>query len=136
VKSCEVSEQKKGSREMKNIAVLGSTGSIGTQALDIVRNNPQLFSIRTMSAHSNIDLFEQQLLEFRPELAVVTDEVAAAKLQARYSGNTKIIAGQPGLLEAATNNSVDMVLTAMVGFAGLRPTIAAIKAKKNIALAN
>ena len=121
---------------MKNIAVLGSTGSIGTQALDIVRNNPQLFSIRAMSAHSHIDLFERQLLEFQPELAVVTDEAAAAKLLARYSGTAKIIAGQPGLLEAATHNSVDMVLTAMVGFAGLRPTIAAIKAKKHIALAN
>ena len=121
---------------MKNIAVLGSTGSIGTQALDVVRNNPQLFSIRAMSAHTNIDLFEQQLLEFQPELAVVTDKVAAAKLRARFSGNTKIIAGQSGLSEAATLDSVDTVLTAMVGFAGLRPTIAAIQAKKNIALAN
>ncbi|MEI6285062.1 MAG: 1-deoxy-D-xylulose-5-phosphate reductoisomerase [Bacillota bacterium] len=121
---------------MKNIAVLGSTGSIGTQALDIIRNNVELFSVKTMSAHSNIDLFEKQIIEFQPELAVLTDEVAAAKLRARYSGKTKILGGLSGLLAAATHNTVDTVLTAMVGFAGLRPTIAAIEAKKNIALAN
>ncbi|MFA6075865.1 MAG: 1-deoxy-D-xylulose-5-phosphate reductoisomerase [Negativicutes bacterium] len=121
---------------MKNIAVLGSTGSVGTQALDIIRNNPDLFSVRTMSAHSNIDLFEKQLYEFKPELAVLTDEAAAEKFKTRYSGKTRILAGQSGLMEAATHNAVDTVLTAIVGFAGLRPTIAAINAKKNIALAN
>ena len=121
---------------MKNIAVLGSTGSVGTQALDIVRNNLDLFAVKSISAHSNIDLLERQIDEFKPELAVLTNEVAAAKLIARYSGKTKIIGGAAGLLEAATHNDVDTVMTAMVGFAGLRPTIAAINAKKNIALAN
>ena len=121
---------------MKNIAVLGSTGSIGTQALDIIRNNVELFSVKTMSAHSNIDLFEKQIIEFQPELAVLTDEAAAVKVRARYSGKTIILGGLSGLLAAATHNTVDTVLTAMVGFAGLRPTIAAIEAKKNIALAN
>ena len=121
---------------MKKIAILGSTGSIGTQALDIIRNNRELFRVQAIAAHSNIDLIEQQISEFEPRLAVISDSSAYSKLVARYSGRTRLVCGAEGLLEAASMPGVDTVLTAMVGFAGLRPTLAAIDAGKRIALAN
>jgi len=121
---------------MHNLAILGSTGSIGTQALAVVSANRDLLSVSALAAYHNIDLLEEQIHQFTPRLAVVVDPVAGAKLKARYSGPTQILIGEDGLLEAASYPPVNIVLTSMVGFAGLRPTLAAIEAGKNIALAN
>lgn len=118
------------------LAILGSTGSIGTQALEVVAANPDKFNVAALVAHQNDKMLERQIERFRPEIAVLADVKAAERLKKRYSGPVKILAGEEGLLEAATYSSVTMVLTAMVGFAGLKPTLAAIDAGKNIALAN
>lgn len=121
---------------MKNITILGSTGSIGTQTLDVVAANRDKFKVVALTANSNDKLLERQIAEFKPDLAVLVDEAAAQRLKSRYSGNTKILAGREGLLEAAVYQSATIVVTSLVGFAGLEPTIAAIKAGKDIALAN
>ncbi|WP_019553157.1 1-deoxy-D-xylulose-5-phosphate reductoisomerase [Propionispira raffinosivorans] len=121
---------------MKKIAILGSTGSIGTQTLAVVAANRDKFQVMTLAANTNDQLLEQQIKEFEPELAVLVDLEAAKRLQKRFVGKTKILAGQEGLLEAATYEVVETVVTSMVGFAGLEPTIAAIEAGKDIALAN
>lgn len=121
---------------MKNISVLGSTGSIGRQTLEVAAANPEKLKIRVLAAHRNVALMLQQIEEFHPDLAVLSDKDAAAELQKQYHGNTEILSGQEGLLAAATCEKADTVLGAMVGYAGLRPTLAAIKAGKNIALAN
>ncbi len=121
---------------MKNIAILGSTGSIGTQTLAVAEANPDLFSVKVLAAHGSDQLLQEQIEKFSPELAVLADESAAARLQRRYSGKTKILSGRDGLLAAAVYAPVDIVVTSLMGFAGLEPTIAAIQAGKNIALAN
>lgn len=121
---------------MKKIAILGSTGSIGTQTLDVIRANRERFKIVAIAANSNDVLLESQIEEFKPEVAVLVDTSAAQRLKRRYLGDTKILTGQTGILEAATDDQADTVVTSMVGFAGLEPTIAAIRAGKNIALAN
>ena len=121
---------------MKNISVLGSTGSIGRQTLEVAAANPEKLKIRVLAAHRNVALMRQQIEFFQPDLAVLTDEDAAVELQQQYSGKTEILAGREGLLAAATYDKADTVLGAMVGYAGLRPTLAAIEAGKNIALAN
>jgi len=121
---------------MKKIAILGSTGSIGTQTLAVVAANRDKFQVMTLAANTNDQLLEQQIKEFEPELAVLVDLAAAKRLQKRFVGKTKILAGQEGLLRAATYEAVETVVTSMVGFAGLEPTIAAIEAGKDIALAN
>lgn len=121
---------------MRKIALLGSTGSIGRQTLDVVRNHPERFEVVALTAHGSDELLLEQIEEFKPFLAVLVDEDAASRLKARYQGKTRILAGQEALLEAATLAEADVVVTAVVGFAGLRPTIAAIRAKKDIALAN
>lgn len=121
---------------MKNIAVLGSTGSIGTQTLDVVAKNPDRFRIIAVAANTNDRLIEEQIEKFKPEYAVLVNPSAAKRLKDRYIGYTKILSGKEGLLQAATLENVDTVVTSMVGFAGLEPTIAAIHANKNIALAN
>lgn len=119
-----------------NISILGSTGSIGTQTLDVARAYKGI-SVKAITAHSNIQLLEEQIREFSPELACVTDEKAAAELKIKAADtNTKIISGKEGLLEAAACKSADTVVTAVVGISGLMPTISAIEAGKNIALAN
>ena len=120
----------------KRLAILGSTGSIGTQALDVVAAHNDKYRAYALVANSNDRLLETQMEKFRPEIAVLLDSAAADSLKRRYRGPVKILAGQEGLLAAATHDNVDMVLTAMVGFAGLRPTLAAIEAGKDIALAN
>ena len=84
---------------MKNIALLGSTGSIGTQTLEVVRRNPELFHVSVLAANSSVDLLEQQIREFSPELAVLSDESAAARLKARCTGPTKILAVAGPLLK-------------------------------------
>ena len=122
---------------MKNIAVLGSTGSIGTQTLDIVRNNPDELKISVLAAGSNVDLIEKQIREFKPEIAVLFNDDKANELKTRISDtDVKVLSGMDGMIEAATFNNVDTVVTSMVGMIGIKPTIAAIKAGKNIALAN
>ena len=121
---------------MKNISVLGSTGSIGRQTLEVAAANPGQLKIRVLAAHRNVDLMLQQIEVFHPDLAVLTDKEAAGELLKQYHGKTEILSGQEGLLAAATYEKVDTVLGAMVGYAGLRPTLAAINAGKDIALAN
>ena len=122
---------------MKNIAILGSTGSIGTQALDVVRNNREELYVSVLAANSNDRLFEQQIMEFSPELAVLADEEAYQRLKARFKHkSTKLEGGRQSFIDAATFDNVEIVLTSMMGFAGLEPTLKAIDAGKNIALAN
>ncbi len=118
------------------IAVLGSTGSIGTQTLEIARTYPQI-KICALSAHSNTDLLEQQAREFKPSLVAVTDENKAKDLKIKLADtDIKVVSGKKGLAEAATVSDAKTVVTAVVGISGLEPTIEAIKSKKNIALAN
>ena len=118
------------------ISVLGSTGSIGTQTLEIAREYKGI-SIEAMSAHSNIELLEQQAREFKPKLVCVTDEKKANELKIKLADtDTKVVSGKDGLCEAACIDSAKTVVTAVVGISGLEPTIEAIRAKKNIALAN
>lgn len=122
--------------KMKNIAVLGSTGSIGTQTLDVARNNQDI-RVVALSAGSNIELLEQQAREFSPEVVSVADEQDAEKLRKKLEGTgVKVLWGMDGLIEAAQHPSADTVVTAVVGMMGLRPTVAAINAGKDIALAN
>lgn len=122
---------------MKNIAVLGSTGSIGTQTLDIVRNNTDELKIKVLAAGSNVELIEKQIREFKPEIAVLYNADKANELKIKIADTgVKVLSGMDGMIEAATFDDVDTVVTSMVGMIGIKPTIAAIKAGKNIALAN
>ena len=121
---------------MKNISLLGSTGSIGKQTLEVAAANPDKMKIRVLAAHTSDTVLEEQIRAFEPDFAVLSDKEAAARLKARYHGKTEILAGEEGLLAAATYSEVDTVLASMVGYAGLRPTMAAINCGKNIALAN
>ena len=121
---------------MKKIAVLGSTGSTGTQTLDVVRNHSDILKIEVLAANNNDELLEKQIEEFAPSIAVLNDKNAYEKLKARYSGKTQLLCGEEGLIEGVVNDKIDTVVTSLMGFAGLRPTMAAIDAGKNIALAN
>ncbi|MCR5834317.1 MAG: 1-deoxy-D-xylulose-5-phosphate reductoisomerase [Selenomonadaceae bacterium] len=121
---------------MKRIAILGSTGSIGTQALDVVRNLPEEFSVEVLAANSNVDLFAAQVEEFRPRLAVLADESAYKKLSEKKFEGVEIAGGRQAFIDAAAVDGVDIVLTSMSGFAGLEPTLKAIACGKDIALAN
>ena len=121
---------------MKNISILGSTGSIGRQTLEVAAANPEKLKVRALAAHKSDELLEQQIKQFEPDIAVLTDKDAAKRLADRYHGKTEILAGEEGLLAAATYEGADTVLGSMVGYAGLRPTLAAIACGKNIALAN
>lgn len=121
---------------MKKIGILGSTGSIGTQTLEIVRSNPDL-QVIALAAGSNVSLMEQQVREFHPMLAVMGSEEAAADLKNRIADtDTRVSAGMEGMLELAILPQMEVLVTAIVGMIGIRPTIAAIKAGKTIALAN
>jgi 1-deoxy-D-xylulose-5-phosphate reductoisomerase len=121
----------------KNIAILGSTGSIGTQALEVIGENPSLFKAYVLTAQSNAFLLIQQALHFKPAYVVICDESKYAEVQkALKNTDTKVLTGSDAIDEIVTHHDIDTVLTAMVGFSGLKPTIAAIKAGKNIALAN
>lgn len=121
---------------MKYVSILGSTGSIGKQALNVISANPDKFQVVALTANKNDELLEQQIEQFRPLIAVLADSSAGERLARRYKGFTKILKGEEGILEAATIPQADVVLTSMVGFAGLKPTLAAIDAGKDIALAN
>ena len=121
---------------MKTIAVLGSTGSIGTQTLDVVRANRDI-QIAALAAGNNIGLLEKQIREFHPRIASVWEERAARELRASVRDlDVKIVSGMDGLLEIAVVPEAEILVTAIVGMIGLRPTIEAIKAGKDIALAN
>ena len=111
---------------MKKIAVLGSTGSIGTQTLEIVRNHPEL-QVVALAAGSSVELLEQQIREFRPLIAGIWSQEAAADLRSRVADlPVKIVAGMEGLLEIAVMEQSQVLVTAIVGMIGIRPTIAAI----------
>lgn len=121
---------------MRNIAILGSTGSIGTQTLEIVRENNDL-NVVSIAAKSSINKLEEQVREFKPEIVCVYDEKAASQFKVMISDtNTKVVSGMEGLIEAATYKSAELVVTAFVGMIGIVPTAEAIKAGKDIALAN
>jgi 1-deoxy-D-xylulose-5-phosphate reductoisomerase len=123
---------------MKNISILGSTGSIGRNALQIVETFPQQFKIKALAAKTNTDLLAKQIEQFTPELAVVFDAASAQQLKQKLGASSKveILYGDEGYQAAASDATVDIVLTAVVGAAGLKPTLAAIEAGKTIALAN
>ena len=120
----------------KKIGILGSTGSIGTQTLDVVRANPEL-EVTALAAGSSVEQMERQIREFRPRLAVMWEEKAAEDLRRRVADlNTKISCGMDGLLEIAASEETEVLLTAVVGMIGIRPTIEAISRGKSVALAN
>lgn len=123
---------------MKKLAILGSTGSIGQSTLKIVRLYPDRFDVELLAAAYNISLLSKQIKEFNPKTVVVMTEDGASQLKGLLKGNTcpEILIGEQGYIEAASNEKIDMVILAMVGAAGLRPALAAIDAKKTIALAN
>lgn len=119
---------------MKSMVILGSTGSIGTQALDVARLRN--FTVGALTSNSNIDLLEEQIREFKPEIAAVVDESRAAELKTKVADtSTRVLGGEEGICAAAQLNA-DKVLNSIVGIAGLKPTLAAIEAGNDIALAN
>ena len=121
---------------MKNIAILGSTGSIGTQTLDVARKNEDL-RVVAVSAGKSVEKLEEQIREFHPILAAVWDEKAARDLKTRIADtDTKVVSGMEGLLELASMPQSDILVTAIVGMIGIRPTMEGIRAGKDIALAN
>ncbi|MBQ6384892.1 MAG: 1-deoxy-D-xylulose-5-phosphate reductoisomerase [Lachnospiraceae bacterium] len=122
---------------MRRIAVLGSTGSIGTQTLDVVRMHPDLMCVTALGCGSSIDLLEEQIREFRPEIAAVYDEKKAEELRVRVADlDVKVLSGMDGLTAMCAEGSADIVVTAIVGMIGILPTVAAIEAGRDIALAN
>lgn len=121
---------------MKKLAVLGSTGSIGTQTLEVVRNNGDI-QVTALAAGTNVNVLEAQIREFKPSIAVMWEEEKAKELAVRVADmDVRVLSGMDGLIEASTADNVDIVLTAVVGMIGIRPTIEAINAGKDIALAN
>ncbi|MBM7685168.1 MAG: 1-deoxy-D-xylulose-5-phosphate reductoisomerase [Epulopiscium sp.] len=123
---------------MRKISILGSTGSIGTQTLDVIRNlkNAEDIKVCGLSTNQNIDLIEKQIYEFHPSKVAVMDEEKAFELKKRLRSSVEVLAGIDGLIEIATMEEIDTVVTSVVGTIGLIPTFEAIRRKKNIALAN
>lgn len=121
----------------KSIAILGSTGSIGTQALEVISEQPDRFKAAVLTAGNNADLLIEQATQFLPQRVVIANEAKYEEVAAALSGlEIEVLAGQPALVEVVQSEAIDMVLTALVGFVGLAPTVAAIEAGKDIALAN
>ncbi|MCF0142354.1 MAG: 1-deoxy-D-xylulose-5-phosphate reductoisomerase [Parasporobacterium sp.] len=125
---------------MKHLTILGSTGSIGTQCLEIVRLHRDVITVEAITGNHNIDLLEEQILEFSPKLVCVYDPLGAEELKKRLEkkglSSVSVVSGMEGLMEAAAFPASDIVLTAVVGMVGIRPTLEAIRAGKDIALAN
>ena len=122
---------------IKRIALFGSTGSIGTQALDVIAANPDKFSVEVLTANGNDELLIQQALKFRPNIVVISDDTKYSKVKASLSStDVKVFAGEKALEEVASMDVYDLMLAAIVGYAGLKPTMNAINAGKAIALAN
>ena len=131
MKSTNMSDKK------KNIAILGSTGSIGRQALDVIRANPDKFEVFALTANNNLDLLIEQACEFQPDVVAIANEKLYLQLkQALADQPIKVFAGMDAIAQLVEMETIDLVLTAMVGYAGLKPTIQAIRANKTIALAN
>lgn len=127
----------KDSSDKRHIAILGSTGSIGTQALEVLEANPEAFVLEVLTANSSADLLIEQALKFRPNCVVIGDESQFKKVQdVLFDEGIKVYAGADSLVQVVHMEDIDIVLTALVGYAGLRPTLAAIEAGKHIALAN
>ena len=120
----------------KNIAILGSTGSIGKNSIEVIANFPDQFKVSYLTINNNIDALCDQVRRFRPKGVVVLDRSSAEECKKRFDGSTEVLAGEEGLEEIVQRDDVDVVISSLVGFAGLKPTISAIKAKKKIALAN
>ena len=121
----------------RGVAILGSTGSIGTQALEVIEAHPEKFSVEVLTAQKNADLLIEQALKFSPNAVVIVDESQYLKVKdALFDAGIKVYAGEESLCQIVQSDSIDIVLTALVGFSGLKPTVAAIEAKKHIALAN
>ena len=121
----------------KGLAILGSTGSIGTQALEVIRENPEEFSVEVLVANRNVELLAKQAMEFVPNAVVIKDEEHYGSLKETLRHlPVKVFCGDDAVIQSVEMDGIDMVLTAMVGFAGLKPTIRAIQAGKHIALAN
>ena len=120
-----------------NISILGSTGSIGTQTLDIVRDHSDEFKVTAITGNKNVALLERQAREFKPELVCVADVASARELKIKLNDtNIKVLGGKESLIEASSIQSADTVVTAVVGMTGIEPTISAIKSRKRVALAN
>jgi 1-deoxy-D-xylulose-5-phosphate reductoisomerase len=127
----------KESSDKRHIAILGSTGSIGTQALEVLEANPDVFVLEVLTANSSADLLIEQALKFKPNCVVIGDKNQFKKVQdALFDDGIKVFAGEDSLAQVVEMEEIDIVLTALVGYAGLRPTLAAIEAGKHIALAN
>jgi len=122
---------------MKKIAILGATGSIGTQALEVIEEHSDKFQVEVLTANGNADLLIQQAIKFKPNVVVIADKTQYKKVEeALWQHDIKTYAGEEALAQVVQMDSIDLVLTALVGYSGLLPTINAIKAKKTIALAN
>jgi len=122
---------------LKNISILGSTGSIGTQTLDVIRANPELYKVVALTAQNNAEILIAQALQYKPELVVICNEQKYLQVKEALAGEPiKVLAGEEGLCEAASLPSATFVVTAIMGAVGLKPTIAAIQAGKDIGLAN
>ena len=122
---------------VKRIAIFGSTGSIGTQALEVIKNNPDKFCAEILTAHTNDELLIQQALEYKPNIVVIADEKKYQKVkEALASADIKVFAGENALNEVASMDCYDLMIAAIVGYAGLKPTLSAVEAGKTIALAN
>jgi 1-deoxy-D-xylulose-5-phosphate reductoisomerase len=121
----------------KNVAILGSTGSIGTQTLDVIQSHPEKFQVEVLTAQNNADLLIEQALKFQPNCVVIANESLYQKVkEALIPHDIKVFAGDQAIADVVTMESIDLVLTALVGYSGLIPTIRAIEAGKQIALAN
>jgi 1-deoxy-D-xylulose-5-phosphate reductoisomerase len=124
------------SQNLKHIAILGSTGSIGRNCLSVIHNLADRFSVAYLTTNTNIELLQNQIAHFHPRGVVVLDEIKAAVLQSEVGDSVEVLAGREGLMEIVRRDDVDLVINSIVGFAGLKPTIEAIKHRKHIALAN
>ncbi len=123
-------------KNQQNIALLGSTGSIGRSTLEVIANFPERFRVTYLTANKNIDLLQEQIARFKPKGVVLLDACQASVLKKLVNGTTEVLVGEEALQEVVQRHDVDIVFSALVGFAGLKPTLAAIEAGKRIALAN
>lgn len=121
---------------MRRISILGSSGSIGTQTLDVIRDNPGDFKVVCLAVNSNIDILKKQVEEFKPDFVCIYNEKKALEAKNILGTDVYILTGMDGLIECATNEQVDIVVGAVVGMIGVRPVVEAVKAGKDIALAN
>jgi 1-deoxy-D-xylulose-5-phosphate reductoisomerase len=124
------------SKRQKNIAILGSSGSIGKNSLEVIANFPDQFNVSYLTVNKNVDALYEQVRRFKPKGVVVLDECSASACKKLVNGTTEVLVGEEGLGEIVQRDDVDIVISSLVGFAGLKPTIKAIEAKKKIALAN